>query len=454
MNEQKPHDSDRVDRDRQHTAGQADGPRHPDPPAAAVSGAPPRDTGVLPADSALLEYPQLVGDARLAEAAKPAFARHETFPPRFGWLGKGYTAAAADPGIFLRDDAPVTLGVGKNMVRAIRYWMAAFKLTDERSRGNTVPAWEAHWLLSDNGADPYLEDQASLWLLHWWLLSPRSSAPTWWITFNTWGSFRFQAEDLAQHVAHQAEQAGWQPPARASVDRDIDCLTRMYALRAPTRRSADLEDILNCPFRELSLLDEVPAGQPGRERQWRLSPPGPGTVPDAVVAYACLDYARRHGRAAAGSVSLARLAREAGSPGRAFLLTEQVLTDVLEETGARYPAIFVAHSAAGQTLLTFSSDPRAVAWDILDAHYGGARGRVATRAEWAARFPVPDPAPRPVPAGRRLAGRSPGQATLPGFELDASRLRRLRGTARTRHGRRDGWRAAGGHAGASAPPSC
>ena len=49
------------------------------------------------------------------------FARHETFHPRFGWLKKGFDKADRDSGIFLREDAPVLLGVGKNMVRSIRY---------------------------------------------------------------------------------------------------------------------------------------------------------------------------------------------------------------------------------------------------------------------------------------------------------------------------------------------
>ncbi|HEY9663495.1 MAG TPA: DUF4007 family protein, partial [Allocoleopsis sp.] len=59
------------------------------------------------------------------------FARHETFHPRFGWLKKGFNHASKDPEVFLREDSPIRLGVGKNMVRSIRYWCSAFKLLDE-----------------------------------------------------------------------------------------------------------------------------------------------------------------------------------------------------------------------------------------------------------------------------------------------------------------------------------
>ena len=59
---------------------------------------------------------------RLVDAAKPTFARHETFHPRYGWFRKAYSHVDADPHVFSREDAPVRVGVGKNMVRAIRFW--------------------------------------------------------------------------------------------------------------------------------------------------------------------------------------------------------------------------------------------------------------------------------------------------------------------------------------------
>ena len=62
----------------------------------------------------------------------PVFARHETFHPRFGWLKKGYDKVSDDQEVFSKKDAPVVLGVGKNMVKAIRYWCIAFKIIEEK----------------------------------------------------------------------------------------------------------------------------------------------------------------------------------------------------------------------------------------------------------------------------------------------------------------------------------
>jgi len=60
----------------------------------------------------------------------PFFCPSRNFSSRFGWLKKVLTAVH-DSGIFLREDAPVRLGVGKNMARSIRYWCNAFKVLAE-----------------------------------------------------------------------------------------------------------------------------------------------------------------------------------------------------------------------------------------------------------------------------------------------------------------------------------
>ena len=62
------------------------------------------------------------------------FSGHETFVLRYGWLKKAYDAVLDDPGIFTRDDAVVTLGVGKNMVRSIRHWALACEVLREEPK--------------------------------------------------------------------------------------------------------------------------------------------------------------------------------------------------------------------------------------------------------------------------------------------------------------------------------
>lgn len=96
---------------------------------------------------------------------KFTFSGHESFQCRHLWLKKGYDFVSKKKS-FNNDDAVVELGVGKNMVSSIRFWMKAFNLL--------TPADEltdfAHRLLSDGGYDPYMEDEGTLWLLHYQLV--------------------------------------------------------------------------------------------------------------------------------------------------------------------------------------------------------------------------------------------------------------------------------------------
>ncbi|HRH68238.1 MAG TPA: DUF4007 family protein [Flavobacteriales bacterium] len=93
------------------------------------------------------------------------FSGHETFHCRQFWLKKGYDFLKEERS-FTADDAVAHLGVGKNMVTAIRFWMRAFEMADENNNLSDL----AHHLLDDKGWDPFLEDIGSLWLLHYQLV--------------------------------------------------------------------------------------------------------------------------------------------------------------------------------------------------------------------------------------------------------------------------------------------
>lgn len=60
-------------------------------------------------------------------APRLLFQGHDTFLCRTSWLKKGYDFVQ-EAGGFNDADAVVRLGVGKNMVTSIRYWLRAFGL--------------------------------------------------------------------------------------------------------------------------------------------------------------------------------------------------------------------------------------------------------------------------------------------------------------------------------------
>lgn len=90
------------------------------------------------------------------------FSGHESFPCKTLWLKKGYDFVA-NGNDFNSPDAVITLGVGKNMVASIRYWLKVFGITNPDGSISKI----GDYLFSDKtGKDKYLEDLATLWLLH------------------------------------------------------------------------------------------------------------------------------------------------------------------------------------------------------------------------------------------------------------------------------------------------
>lgn len=97
---------------------------------------------------------------------KPIFSGHETFRCKTHWLKRGYDFIC-DGGNFNAEDAVVSLGVGKNMVSSIKYWMKAFGFIDAT---NTTTDIAKYLLNNDSGKDPFFEDIGTLWLLHFILV--------------------------------------------------------------------------------------------------------------------------------------------------------------------------------------------------------------------------------------------------------------------------------------------
>lgn len=95
-----------------------------------------------------------------------SFAGHETFYCKSLWLKKGYDFLK-EGNSFSDDDAVIKLGVGKNMVASIRFWLKAFGLTEE----DKLTELAEYIFNKETGCDMYLEDINTLWLLHYNLVS-------------------------------------------------------------------------------------------------------------------------------------------------------------------------------------------------------------------------------------------------------------------------------------------
>jgi hypothetical protein len=226
----------------------------------------------------------------IAEIEAPKFAGHETFSLRYGWPKKAVDATAADPLVFTRDDALITLGVGKNMVRSIRHWGLMTGILEEapeqsEHRGRRIrPSALGALLFEAKGLDPYLEEPGTLWLLHWNLASRPDGPTTWYWSFNHFPEPEFTKERLIGSLQDIAQQADWTRVAENSLKRDVDCFIRTYVPSRATKTLV-LEDTLDSPLAELGLIQEIEGG-----RVYAFDRGEHPSLPLAVFAFTLLDY--------------------------------------------------------------------------------------------------------------------------------------------------------------------
>jgi hypothetical protein len=283
------------------------------------------------------------------------FQGHDTFLCRNNWLKKGYDFIQAG-GNFNDADAVVQLGVGKNMVTSIRYWMKAFGLTDEADTLRPV----AHELLHSEGFDPYIEDNATLWYLHY-LLVRTGRASLYHYVFNELRKegFSFSRSQL-QHFINRKSAERSSPVNENTLESDITVFVRSYAPSGKESGKVDIEEESTGLLQDLGLLT-VNKNDGIRYHIENLERP---ELPWQVVLRVILEN-----EAYGESISFTDLEVAPDSPGLVFALNEKGLFYKIEEMIAVYPAAIVYSSTAGNRVLTIKKDQIDLT-EVLHEYYG------------------------------------------------------------------------------------
>ena len=301
------------------------------------------------------------------EPTKVSFGRHESFPLRFGWITKGLDALAKDANALAAEDATVTLGVGKNMVAAMRYWLLATGMA-ERTAGNGLARTEVGEILfpDGDGGDRYLEDDCTIWLLHWLLATnPADATAVYWF-YNHFHKPEFASEEVFVGLREFVRQSVTAKVADTTLKRDANLVLRMYAQSSGGTRLLP-EDALDSPLAALLLLERL-------DRQtWQAVPRDREEIPQAAFAYAVADV---FARVDVNQMPVERLMygdRGHCAPGAVFRLTEGGLTAKLDALCGEYPESLRLNRTAGlfQLYKTGPFDPL----PILRAYYDPPRSK-------------------------------------------------------------------------------
>ena len=168
------------------------------------------------------------------------FRAHDTFFIRKGWLNKGMKCVKAKSDVFVsKEENPMdVLGLGSNMVKALRYWLQAVGLTSEpRSGKRTQSFTDLGNSVYEN--DRYIEESGTLLLLQYKLATNRDDATAWYFFFNEFNMSEFSKEDFVealQKYIKMSDDGG--DMAIRSLNDDFSCIIN-----------------IDCPFGELGLVD-------------------------------------------------------------------------------------------------------------------------------------------------------------------------------------------------------
>lgn len=188
---------------------------------------------------------------------KIKFRGHETFFIRKGWIRKGIKNVKIDPYVFMGKSSSSidTLGMGSNMVKALRYWLQALGITFENTSGKRKQT------LTKLGEiickyDPYIEEKGTLWLLHYNLATNKEEVTAWYFFFNLFKNSEFTREDFLIKIKEFLRENSQREVSERSLEDDYNCILNTYISRFKMKNGKiEPENNIDCPLGELNLLD-------------------------------------------------------------------------------------------------------------------------------------------------------------------------------------------------------
>ena len=214
------------------------------------------------------------------------------------------------------------------MVRSIRHWCQVTQLiefggVDLNNRRRFVPTELGDRTFADDGFDPYLEDAATLWLIHWNLTTNANRATTWFWAFSIFGQNEFTKDKFISELITWTEKSTRNRISENSIKRDVDCFLRTYV---PSRltKTTTMEDTFDCPLVELDLISDSPDGNTYRFHRG----PKPSLPIEIFAAVLSEFWDTRFSEN--NTLTFANIAYSEKSPGRTFQLDEDTLAEYLD----------------------------------------------------------------------------------------------------------------------------
>lgn len=251
------------------------------------------------------------------------FRAHDTFFIRKGWLSKGmkYVNIKEDVFISKAENPMDVLGIGANMVKALRYWLQAVGLTKEPATGRRVQRFTSLGRkVFDN--DRFIEETGTLYLLQYELACNQEDATAWYFFFNEFNMSEFSRDDFVAALQRYIKMVKpSEDVAIRSLNDDFTCIINTYVPRFKTNPNRiNPESNIDCPLGELGLVDVLSK----EKKTYRKAIPIASTINPWVALAVIQHQAQRK-----TEISLNELLTAPRNIGRVFNLDAITMLDLL-----------------------------------------------------------------------------------------------------------------------------
>lgn len=285
--------------------------------------------------------------------------KHSSFYVRTGWPTKIFDAISKDPYVFSPNNelgAVDIIGVGRVMIKAMRYWAVTLGITKEIKDSKGIKH-----VLTDEGelicnGDLYCQDRATLWLLHRNLSRNFEEATAW-----AWGFNDFHAQSFDKDLFSGSLQVYLQKNggnyAKSIIEKEFDCFKNTYV----SDKAFDIDRILEedtIPFfSPLKLIRHCGSGK------YEFNKTGSKDIPIDILLYCiCMDNVER--LESNRQIDIDVLLEGSGQVGRYMNLSYTTLLGLLQQL-ENDKEIMLVNNFGNRYI---QIDPRSPL-DILKKHY-------------------------------------------------------------------------------------
>ncbi len=312
-------------------------------------------------------------------AMKAKFTGHDTFSLRYGWLYKAYNYLKNGNKLHASDDtsirkAIVELGVGKNMVNAIRYWYESTSMQEhisEQSVDSLPLSIDGKYLFdSDIGKDPYLEKIGSIWLVHFCLNFNFEYLSAYRYFFNYSHVQHFEKSKLLTDCLEDAKKLVTNDVSNENtMKKDFDCFLNSYCKKfkskAVKKKLNIDEDHFTSPLSELGLIQDNGGGFYVSDLAERPE------LPIEIFIYALIRFINvETDESKINTIDFDSLLTKPCSPGRIFRLSENGLGQKLDEATEFTSGQISWIDSLGLRQVKIEHDLKSSPISVLDQFYG------------------------------------------------------------------------------------